>query len=515
MTEKRHPPSIKTELRKVGELLPYANNARTHTSEQIDQIVASIREFGWTNPLIVHGNTVIAGHARLEAAKHLKMKQVPVIDRSDMSEAQWKAYVLADNQLAQNATWNEGLLTLELDNLLALDFDLDLIGFEDLDALMGNEPEEGLTDPDEIPEPPAEAITQPGDLWILGDHKLLCGDSTDAATVAYLMDGAKAALVHADPPYGMGKENDGIQNDNLYREKLDAFQMAWWKAVRPHVDDNGSAYIWGNAPDLWRLWYLGGLNDSERLTFRTEITWQQEGASWGKSGMSDLRMYAQNGERCLFFMLGEQGFNNNADNYWDGWEPIRAYLDGEREKMGWDYPTVKTIAGHSPTSGMHWFDRSQWSFITQDVYKALQKAAKGKAFNRPYDSKADGLKQDHDRLKQDHDRLKQDFYETRAYFNNTHDNMTDVWDFDRVKGDERHGHATPKPVAMMERAMKSSLPDGGICYEPFIGSGSTLIAAQSTGRKCYGMELTPAYCDVTVSRYENFSGKKAVLHGRT
>jgi ParB-like chromosome segregation protein Spo0J len=201
---------------KVNDLLPYANNAREHTDEQVAQVAASIQEFGWTNPIITHGQTVVAGHARLAAARKLNLKEVPVIDRSDMSEAQWKAYVLADNQLAQNATWNEGLLTLELDALAELDFNLDLLGFGDLDALMGNdEPEEGLTDPDEIPDAPEEAITQPGDLWILGEHRLLCGDSTDAESVAYLMDGAKAALVHADPPYGMGKENDGVQNDNL------------------------------------------------------------------------------------------------------------------------------------------------------------------------------------------------------------------------------------------------------------------------------------------------------------
>lgn len=487
---------------KIDTLLPYANNAREHTEEQVAQVAASIQEFGWTNPLIIHNNTVVAGHARLAAARKLNLEEVPIIDRSDMSEAQWKAYVLADNQLAQNATWNDGLLTLELEALAELDFDLDLLGFPDLDELMGNdEPEEGLTDPDDVPEPPADPITQPGDLWILGEHRLLCGDSTDAESVAYLMDGAKAALVHADPPYGMGKEKDGVQNDNLYAEKLDAFQMQWWKAARPNIEDNASAYIWGNAPDLWRLWYLGGLNDSERLTMRNLITWNKYVGNVKPTMIEMQRSYVKYREDCLFFMLGEQGFNNNADNYWDGWEPIRAYLDGEREKMGWDYPTVKSIVGHSPTSGMHWFDRSQWSFMTQDVYEALQKAANGKAFLRPYDSKTDGLKQE--------------FYATRAYFDNTHDNMTDVWDFDRVKGDERHGHATPKPVAMMERVMKSSLPKGGICYEPFAGSGSTLMGAERTGRKCYTMELTPEYCDTVVARWEAHTGKKAKRHGGT
>jgi DNA modification methylase len=335
-----------------------------------------------------------------------------------------------------------------------------------------------------------------GSLTLKSKHRLLCGDSTDAESVAYLMDGAKAALVHADPPYGMGKEKDGVQNDNLYFRKLDAFQMEWWKAARPNVEDNGSAYIWGNAPDLWRLWYQGGLNASERLTMRNEIVWGKGTAGAGgisHMGAEGFRMYPNSSERCLFFMLGEQGFNNNADNYWDGWEGIRSALLADCEKMGWDAADIEQITG----VGMygHWFTKSQWTFIPEKHYKALQAAASNDAFKR------------------DHDELKQEFYATRSHFDNTHDNMMDVWDFPRVSGEERHGHATPKPVAMMERVMKSSLPKGGICYEPFIGSGSTLIAAQSTGRKCYGMELTPEYVDVTVARWEAFTGKKAERHG--
>ena len=361
-----------------------------------------------------------------------------------------------------------------------------------------------------------------GNLSLKSKHRLLCGDSTDAESVAYLMGGETIALVHADPPYGMGKENEGVQNDNLYADKLDAFQMEWWKAVRPHVEDNGSAYIWGNAPDLWRLWYLGGLNDSERLTMRNEIVWDKKSGQ----GMSSEqhRMFPTATERCLFFMLGEQGFNNNADNYWDGWEPLRAYLAGEVARMKWDAKDIQRITGVGMYS--HWFSESQWTMIPQEHYEALQQAAAGKAFLRPYDSSATGLKQTHDGLKQDHDGLKQEFYATRAYFDNAHENMTDVWkmelsvpaitdmwEFDRVSGDARHGHATPKPVAMMERVMKSSLPSGGICYEPFAGSGSTLMGAQRTRRKCYTMELTPVYCDVIVKRWEAFTGEKATLSG--
>jgi DNA modification methylase len=137
---------------------------------------------------------------------------------------------------------------------------------------------------------------------------------------------------------------------------------------------------------------------------------------------------------------------------------------------------------------------------TEDQYKRLQQEAKKEAFKR-----------EHDDLKREHDRIKEEFYKTRAFFDNTHDNMTEVWQFERVKGEERHGHATPKPVEMMERVMKSSAPIGAITIEPFLGSGSTLIGAEKTGRKCYGMELDPKYCDVIVKRWEDFTGKKAEL----
>jgi hypothetical protein len=147
--------------------------------------------------------------------------------------------------------------------------------------------------------------------------------------------------------------------------------------------------------------------------------------------------------------------------------------------------------------GGHYFTKSQWCFPTEEAYKKLQAFGKGNAFKR------------------EHDELKREFYGTRAYFDNTHDNMTDVWEFKRVTGEERHGHATPKPIEMMARAIKSSTQDGGLLVEPFLGSGTTLIASEQLGRKCYGMEISPAYCDVIVQRWENLTGKKAVLEKLT
>jgi len=355
------------------------------------------------------------------------------------------------------------------------------------------------SDADDVaPDKPEKARSQLGDIYELGNHRVLCGDSTDKEIVAALMNGDKAELLHADPPYGMGKEKDGIINDNLYRDKLDAFQMEWWRAFRPHLEDNGSVYIWGNAQDLWRLWYVGGLKDSERLIFRNEIIWHQvTGVSWGKDGMSGLRMYAPMGERCLFFMLGEQGFNNNADNYWEGFEPIRKYLKAERDKVGWDNKIVADFFGFHPRMADHWFSKSQWSFPQKEQYERLQQESSNDAFKEDYDS-----------LKEDYDSLKEDFYDTRAYFNNTHSNMTDVWSFDRVTGEERHGHATPKPVEMIERVIKSSSQKNVI--EPFLGSGSTLIACEKTKRRCYGMELDPQYVDVIVQRYVDYTGNNNI-----
>ena len=332
-----------------------------------------------------------------------------------------------------------------------------------------------------------------GQIWRLPsrtqghEHRIVCGDCTDSAVLELLMGDDIADLVHADPPYGMGKEKDGVINDNLYREKLDEFQMKWWKACRPFVADNGSAYIWGNAPDLWRLWYVGGLRDSERVTFRSFVTWDKVNASglYDGNGIGSglARMFANISEFAMFFMLGEQGFNNNSDNYWEGWEPIRKYLYDQRLKMGWDVPTMKTVVGHSYKSRDHWTSKSQWSFPTRDVYEKMQQAAHGDAFKRDYDD------------------LKRDFYGTRAYFDNTHDNMTDIWAFPRVVGDDRQGHATPKPVAMMERAIKSSCPRNGIVLVPFNGSSPEIIAAENTQRQVRAIELQPQYVAVALQRY--------------
>ena len=196
--------------RPLGELIPYARNPRTHSDAQVAQIAASIREFGWTNPVLVDGASgIIAGHGRVLAARKLGLERVPVIELAHMSEAQKRAYVLADNQLALNAGWDEALLRLELADLSELGFDLGLIGFGEgeLERLLAGDGRTGLTEDDEAPALPEQAVTQPGDLWVLGEHRLLCGDATVLADVERVLDGQLADMTFTDPPYNVDYGN--------------------------------------------------------------------------------------------------------------------------------------------------------------------------------------------------------------------------------------------------------------------------------------------------------------------
>ena len=202
---------LKVEYKNIKELIPYCNNSRTHSDDQVLQIASSIKEFGFTNPVLIDGQGgIIAGHGRIMAAQKLKMDEVPTITLSDLSEAQKKAYIIADNKLALNSGWDDELLKIELEQLKELDFDLGLIGFSDdeLDLLMGGETTEGLVDEDQVPELVDDPVTVLGDVWLLGNHRLMCGDSTSIDAVERLMDGQKADMVFTDPPYGMFLDTD-------------------------------------------------------------------------------------------------------------------------------------------------------------------------------------------------------------------------------------------------------------------------------------------------------------------
>ncbi len=236
----------------IADLIPYANNARTHSDEQIAQIAASIKEFGFTNPILLDGtNGIIAGHGRLMAARKLSLDTVPCIQLSHLSDKQRKAYILADNRLAMNSGWDTQLLTLELKSLDDEGFDLEMLGFDakELSDLLQPEQVEGLTDEDAVPELPETPVTVEGDIWLLGNHRLKCGDSTSIDAVEKLMDGIRANAVFTDPPYGIGLDKEGqtigksqkygaVLNDANTDVAKESFQMA----VSMNVPE---MYFWG------------------------------------------------------------------------------------------------------------------------------------------------------------------------------------------------------------------------------------------------------------------------------
>lgn len=528
---------LKIEFVKVDALTPHPKNSKIHDDDQLDEIVGLMKKFGWTRPVITNEQHVIlAGHGATQAAvlyyksgepiRDVPFGCAPVVVKAGLSDAEQREMVISENKTAENSKWNNSVLASELLFLRDAGSDLVSLGFEqkELDSLLVQSVTEGLKEDDDIPDadPEVPIVSVPGDIWLLGEHRVMCGDSVSIDDVHRLANGEKGTLLHADPPYGMGKESDGVANDNLYNEKLDLFQLAWFKTFRPHLDDNASAYIWGTAPDLWRLWYSVpfaevveketiqrfGLCNTERLTFRNEIIWDKLNGIGMRSELH--RQFPTATERCLFFMFGMQYFGNvNTEDFFEGWEPFRAYLEEQTKIMGWGAKEIKAMCG----VGMygHWFTKCQWTLIPEKHYNTLKEKADGKAFDKTYQELKDGYKQAKDGG--GHLDVVRSFNEMRAYFDNAHDNMTDVWQFPRVIGEERFEHATPKPVAMMERVLKSSAPKGSICFEPFGGTGSTLIGAEKTGRRCYTMELKPVYVDVIVRRWQEFTGKQAKLEG--
>ena len=484
---------LKIEYVSIDSIMPYANNAKEHPQQQVEQIKRSIKDYGMNDPIGVWHNEIVEGHGRLMACKELGITEVPIIRLEHMSDEQRKQYMLVHNQTTMNSDCDLDILSEELDSLL--DFDAE---FYDFDISLDEEEPQEIVE-DEPPEPPTEPKAKLGDLYILGNHRLICGDSTDVAVIDRLMDGVKADCVFTDPPYGMKKENEGVLNDNLNFDDLLDFNRQWIPLTFGALKDNGSWYCWGIDEPLMDIYsnILKPMAKENKITFRNLITWDK-GNGQGQLS-SGFMMYPIADEKCLFVVCGIQCLTLNADQYWEEYEPIRKYLYDERMKCGWDVPTMKTIAGHSDKSRDHWTSKSQFALPTKEVYEKFQKWAKDhnvKAFEKEYEQ------------------LRKEYEQLRAYFDNTHDNMNNVWHFDRAGKDEREhtgGHATPKPIALCSRAIKSSSREGEIVLDVFGGSGSTLIACEQLNRKCYMAEIAPEYCDVIIERWENLTGQKAEL----
>lgn len=393
-------PADKVERRKVVELVPYARNARTHSPDQVDQIAASIREWGWTTPVLVdEAGGIIAGHGRILAAHKLGIPDVPTMTAIGWTEAQKKAYILADNKLALNAGWDTDLLRVELAELSALDFDMPLIGFEadELAALMA-EPTVGLTDPDEAPVPPVNPVTVEGDVWILGNHRIICGDSTSADVVSKLLGPVKPHLMVTDPPYGVKydpkwRAEAGVnKNEKKMGEVLNDDRADWREAW---------ALFPGNILYVWHAGLFASVvaESIEACDFklRSQIIWAKDRFALSRGD------YHWQHEPCWYAVKGT--------GKWEG-------------------------------------DRSQ----------------------------------------------------------------STLWEI-KSRDDSGVGHGTQKPVECMKRPIENNSSPGQAVYEPFSGSGTTIIAGEMTGRHVYAIELNPAYVDVAVKRWQDFTGKQATLDG--
>jgi DNA modification methylase len=397
--------ALQIALRPLGELIPYARNPRTHSDAQVAQIAASIREFGWTVPVLVDGaNGIIAGHGRVLAARKLGLDRVPVIELAHMSEAQKRAYVVADNRLALNAGWDEALLRLELADLSELGFDIGLIGFGEgeLERLLSGEGKVGLTEDDEAPALPQHAITQRGDLWVLGEHRLLCGDATVLADVERVLEGGLADMAFTDPPYNV--DYGSSAKDKLRGNRRKILNDDLGTGFEAFLHDacanilavtKGAVYVCMSSSELHTLQKAFTAAGGKWSTF---VIWAKHAFTLGRAD------YQRQYEPMLY------GWKEGSDHYWCG-------------------------------------ARDQG----------------------------------------------------------------DLWHYDKPARNDLH--PTMKPVALVERAVRNSSKSRDIVLDPFAGSGSTLIACAKSERQARLVELDPRYCDVTVRRWQAWTGEVATLEG--
>jgi DNA modification methylase len=398
---------LQIEMMPTERLVPYARNARTHSDQQVAQIAASIVEFGFTNPILIgDDDVIIAGHGRLMAAQHLGLAEVPTIVLAHLNEAQRRALVVADNKIALNAGWDTEILLEQIELSRADGFDLDLLGFSDeelegmLEDIEAPQLGDAVEGEDDVPEPPAEPVSVLGDLWVLGNHRLLCGDSTLATDVERVLGGVKPLLMVTDPPYG-------VEYDPRWRNQAGA---ASTKRTGKVLNDDRA--------DWREAWAL----------FPGDVAYVWHGA-----------LHATTVAESLI----DTGFNIRSQIIWAKDRLILSRGD------------------------YHWQHEPCWY--------AVRKKGKGHW--------AGDRKQ------------------------------TTLWHIANKDQDAETVHGTQKPVECMRRPILNNSSQGQAVYEPFMGSGTTLIAAETTGRVCYGIELNPAYIDVIVARWQNLTGKEATLDG--
>ena len=490
------------DYRKVSELKLWEQNPRSIKEKDFDRLKKQIKDLGQYKPLLItKDNEVIGGNMRLRAYRDLGVDEVWVSVVNPKNEDEKLAYALSDNDRA--GYYDDDLLANLSSNYPDFDWEtyaVDLEPPQTLDKVLLdiNEVQE-----DEVPEvSDEEPVSKLGEVYQLGRHRLMCGDSTKIEDVEKLMNGAKADMVFTDPPYGMKKEADGVLNDNLNYDKLLEFNKQWIPHTFDALKDNGSWYCWGIDEPLMDIYsnILKPMMRENKITFRNLLTWDK---GHGQGQLSeDFRMYPIADEKCLFVMVGGdsvQGFCVNQEDYSENMDKVRVYLETEIKKLKQSDKVIANALGYKDGRTVnHWWSKSQFALPTRENYEALREYGKS-------------VLKDYDFLKKDYDELKKDFYEGRSFFDNTHNNQNNVWHFDRTSNEEREltgGHATPKPIALCSRAIKSSSRENEIVLDMFGGSGSTLIACEQLNRTCYMMELDPKYCDVIRKRYAKFIGKE-------
>jgi DNA modification methylase len=400
-------PADRVERWPIERLIPYANNPRLHSEADLDKIAASIDEWGWTTAVLVDEQGVlIAGHGRAAAAGRLGLKSIPVIVARGWSEDQKQAYRLADNELAARASWDPDLLRNELGDLKSSGFDLELTGFEPdrLEAILAGLGSSGLTDPDSTPEVSENPVTQSGDIWLLGDHRIGCGDSTSATDVERVLAGAQPHLMVADPPYGVDYDpswrvHRRVSSGKLAQGKvLNDDRADWRQAYALFTGD--VAYVWHGAlhADI-----VAADLAACGLQIRAQIVWVKQHFTLSRGH------YHWQHENCWYAV------RDGKAGHWQG---------GRTQTTVWQIPN-----------------------------------------NNPFGNR---------------------------------------------QREPSWGHGTQKPVECMRRSIVNNSRSGQRVYDPFLGSGTSLIAAEMTGRSCRGLEISPAYVDVILRRWQAFTGRTAI-----
>ena len=337
MNKKTKNPADKVEQWPIDKLVPYAKNSRTHSEEQIAQLAASIKEWGFTSAVLVdEEGGIIAGHGRVMAARKLGMESLPVMVAAGWTDAQKRAYVIADNKLALNAGWDNDLLALELGELGDLGFDVELTGFtpDEIQALMPVDLNEGLTDPDDAPAPPENPITRPGDVWILGKHRVMCGDSTSVDDLGKLSEGQLADMWLTDPPYNVAyeggtKEKLTIKNDSMGDDQFRQFLRDAYTAADMVMKPGAVFYIWHADSEGYN--FRGAAKDAG-WTVRQCLIWKKSSLVLGRQD------YQWQHEPCLY------GWKDGASHVWAADRKQTTVLEFDKPSRNGEHPTMKPVA---------------------------------------------------------------------------------------------------------------------------------------------------------------------------